>query len=241
MAPEKGDDATFDPFAEDAAIAFAGDKGQQLLASQLRTLEDVADLRAGRPPESRAVRKWASFPELERAVQDEDAGDGKGSLVERNVRDAFELCRRWGPQAGKLAAALRRAAQRGATEEGRRRAVVFTTSHKAKGLEWDAVVVHDDFAPFVDDLGDPVSFVHAEEINAWHVAVTRARRTLYVPPKLDALRAWCEQQDAAPGAPATPRPRGGLSLAALMGGGGMLSGTVSQSQRSVRRAGPDGW
>ena len=74
-----------------------------------------------------------------------------------------------------------------------------------------------------------------------HVAVTRARRTLYVPPKLDALRAWCEQQDAAaPGAPATPRPRGGLSLAALMGGGGMMSGTVSQSQRSVRRAGPDG-
>ena len=73
------------------------------------------------------------------------------------------------------------------------------------------------------------------------VAVTRARRTLYIPPKLDALRTWCEQQDAAPGAPATPRPRGGLSLAALMGGGGMLSGTVSQSQRSVRRAGPDGW
>ena len=241
LAPENSDDATFDPFAEDAAIAFAGDKGQQLLANQLRTLEDVADLRAGRPPESRAVRKWSSFPELERAVQDEDSGDGKGSLVERNVRDAFELCRRWGPQAGKLAAALRRAAQRGATEEGRRRAVVFTTSHKAKGLEWDTVVVHDDFAPFVDDLGDPVSFVHAEEINAWHVAVTRARRTLYVPPKLDALRAWCEQQDAAPGAPATPRPRGGLSLAALMGGGGMLSGTVSQSQRSVRRAGPDGW
>ena len=30
----------------------------------------------------------------------------RGSLVERNVRDAFELCRR-GPQAGKLAAALR--------------------------------------------------------------------------------------------------------------------------------------
>ena len=119
--------------------------------------------------------------------------------------------------------------------------MVFTTSHKAKGLEWDTVVVHDDFTPFVDDLGDPVSFVHAEEINAWHVAVTRARRTLYVPPKLDALRAWCEQQDAAPGAPATPRPRGGLSLAALMGGGGMMSGTVSQSQRSVRRAGPDGW
>ena len=26
----------------------------------------------------------------------------------------------------------------------------------------------------------------------------RARRTLYVPPKLDALRAWCEQQDTAP-------------------------------------------
>ena len=53
--------------------------------------------------------------------------------------------------------------------------MIFTTSHKAKGLEWDTVVVHDDFAPFVDDLGDPVSFVHAEEINAWHVAVTRGR------------------------------------------------------------------
>ena len=215
------DDATFDPFADDAAICFAGERGAQLLANQLRTLEDVAALKAGRQVESRGVKKWTSFQHLERAVVEEDAGDGKGSLVERAVRDAFELCRRWEPQAGTLAAALRRASARGATEEERKRAVVFTTAHKAKGLEWDTVVVHDDFSPFCDDLGDPVAFLHAEEINTWHVAVTRAMHSLYIPPKLDALRAWSERAEAAPGrpgAPATPRPRGGLSLAALMGG-----------------------
>ena len=117
------DDVTFDPFSEDAAICFAGERGAQLLANQLRTLEDVAALKAGRPVESRGVKKWTSFQHLERAVLEEDAGDGKGSLVERAVRDAFELCRRWGPRAGTLAAALRRAAARGATEEGRDRPI----------------------------------------------------------------------------------------------------------------------
>ena len=220
LAPEKGDDATFDPFAEDAAIAFAGDKGQQLLANQLRTLEDVADLRpaarrvAGRAQVVELFRNWSAPSRTKIRVM------ARGVLSSATSGTRLNCVGGGAPRQGKLAAALRRAAQRGATEEGRRRAVIFTTSHKAKGLEWDTVVVHDDFAPFVDDLGDPVSFVHAEEINAWHVAVTRARRTLYIPPKLDGLRAWCEQQDAAPGAPATPRPRGGLSLAALMGGRG---------------------
>ena len=32
-----------------------------------------------------------------------------------------------------------------------------------------------------------------------------------------------------------------MNLISFMGGGGMLSGTVLQSQRSVKRAGPDGW
>ena len=56
------------------------------------------------------------------------------------------------------------------------------------------------------DLGQRGSRLEAEHVvraaleegRRRRAAVMRARRTLYVPPKLDALRAWCEQQDTAP-------------------------------------------
>ena len=50
--------------------------------------------------------------------------------------------------------------------------MIFTTSHKARSegiLSWCMMISSS------PTIGDPV-LVHAEEINAWHVAVTRARR-----------------------------------------------------------------
>jgi F-box DNA helicase 1 len=53
--------------------------------------------------------------------------------------------------------------------------VVLTTAHKAKGLEWDQVLMAEDYCPLVKD-GEPVdpARVDPDEINLIYVAMTRA-------------------------------------------------------------------
>ncbi|GEL48575.1 DNA helicase [Cellulomonas hominis] len=56
--------------------------------------------------------------------------------------------------------------------------ILITTAHKAKGLEWDAARIGDDFPqPRIDEDGQ-VSIPAAEELRLAYVAVTRARRAL---------------------------------------------------------------
>jgi F-box protein, helicase, 18 len=54
--------------------------------------------------------------------------------------------------------------------------IILTTAHKAKGLEWDNVLIMDDFVPLVKDetIVDPAG-VDPDEFNLIYVAVTRAR------------------------------------------------------------------
>ncbi|MEX3629734.1 MAG: UvrD-helicase domain-containing protein [Burkholderia sp.] len=64
-----------------------------------------------------------------------------------------------------------------------RAAVCVATAHKSKGLEWEQVVLTDDFIslPPDDDDYDP------EEINLLYVAITRAIRVLEPTPSVQAL------------------------------------------------------
>jgi len=57
--------------------------------------------------------------------------------------------------------------------------VLFTTVHKAKGLEFNEVKLHSDFTELTVDqtLKDP-SKIEPEEINILYVAVTRAKKKL---------------------------------------------------------------
>ncbi|WP_121117525.1 UvrD-helicase domain-containing protein [Croceibacterium ferulae] len=71
--------------------------------------------------------------------------------------------------------------------------IVVSTAHKAKGREWDNVIVLDDFDPPADlaarRRGDAKKTVDTDQqINLLYVACTRARRRLYLAPPLhDAL------------------------------------------------------
>ncbi|SOV06889.1 related to DNA helicase Fdhp [Ustilago sp. UG-2017a] len=62
--------------------------------------------------------------------------------------------------------------------------VVLTTVHQAKGLEWDNVVVDDDFRPvFGNDKTQRVEvagYWHQDELNHLYVALTRAKKRLVV-------------------------------------------------------------
>lgn len=58
--------------------------------------------------------------------------------------------------------------------------VTITTAHKAKGLEWDRIMIHDDARPFVSDRDDGTIVLNEEECNLLYVAVTRARLEAFV-------------------------------------------------------------
>ena len=59
--------------------------------------------------------------------------------------------------------------------------IVFSTIHKAKGREWDNVVVGDDFTLFIQDDGMmELLKEHSEEFNLLYVAITRAKYKLHL-------------------------------------------------------------
>lgn len=55
--------------------------------------------------------------------------------------------------------------------------IFLTTAHKSKGLEWETVVISDDF-PIKPEKEENTN---TQEINLFYVAVTRAIKTLYLP------------------------------------------------------------
>lgn len=62
--------------------------------------------------------------------------------------------------------------------------VVFSTAHKAKGLDWNYVEIADDFKILAETEGilaaDALGFVNDQELNLLYVAVTRAKTSLQV-------------------------------------------------------------
>ena len=61
--------------------------------------------------------------------------------------------------------------------------VCFTTSHRAKGREWDCIHLLDDIIDPGDDvfLENPEAGVLIEALNILYVAMTRARRRIMYP------------------------------------------------------------
>ena len=135
-------------------------------------------LSAGSP-----LREFAAWKELVEHVEAEDGGgDGKLGLV---VSLAPMLA------AEDFLAQVARLEQRFCASEDAA-LVVMTTVHQAKGLEWDRVVVADDFYPpfaaSVPALRVQVAALGAQdELNNMYVALTRARRELVVP---DSVLEW---------------------------------------------------
>ncbi len=62
--------------------------------------------------------------------------------------------------------------------------VIVTTTHQAKGMEFDTVRLCDDFADLcVFEKNEAKFRQNSSDVNLWYVAVTRARRVLVLPPK----------------------------------------------------------
>ncbi|MGX9835939.1 UvrD-helicase domain-containing protein [Enterobacter dykesii] len=71
--------------------------------------------------------------------------------------------------------------------------VTVSTAHRSKGLEWDVVVLNEDFC----DITDPLLSAEErqDETNLLYVAVTRARKTLVLNELMQCLKAGEGQKD----------------------------------------------
>jgi len=92
--------------------------------------------------------------------------------------------------------------------------VTFTTAHKSKGLEWDSVVLAEDFDNLMSEInglprtreiqykwmqGKPervADVIETEEINLIYVAMTRAKQTLYLAEDMHEFMQWARLNPA---------------------------------------------
>lgn len=92
------------------------------------------------------------------------------------------------------------------SEQGRAAAnVLMCTAHRSKGLEFDQVVLDNDFPSLLDDeTGEPIfatSVAEQQEVNLLYVAVTRAERAIQLNETLNDYLAWKrENQEMSRGA-----------------------------------------
>ncbi len=171
------------------------------------------------------IKKFSSFDEVEEHARGEGTG-GHGRDVELALQ--IEFVKEQGDDIPGLLELLRK--QSCGPNEAK---LAFSTVHRAKGKEWDAVRLLDDFLDPNDEeflkKGDPE--VVAEESNILYVAVTRARKKVMYPEELYEWFASLtapsvetshrmeprasgrnEGSNEAPSATSTPKPAGTLSL-----------------------------
>ena len=121
-------------------------------------LENLVHLKV----DGRRYRKFTSFDELEKyALETND----KELLVNIAIVKKHE---KYGGMLEKLRK-IQAFCGNSNNSSGREPDYIFTTAHKSKGLEWDRVLVLDDF-----------NNEHESEVNILYVAVTRAKKSLLV-------------------------------------------------------------
>ncbi|KAI3626700.1 hypothetical protein CBS14141_000701 [Malassezia furfur] len=139
------------------------------LAALLRDARTLYCGDAPLPPHS-ALREFAAWKELVEHVEaDDGGGDSKLALV-------VSLAPLLGaPDFAAHVARLERCCCASADAAS----IVLTTVHQAKGLEWDVVVLADDFSPSYDAAAPALrahvaSLALCDEVNHMYVALTRA-------------------------------------------------------------------
>lgn len=140
-------------------------------------LRDAHALYHGKKASSLPLRDFAAWKELVEHVQAEDSGGDSKLGLAVSLAPLLD-------QPDFLEQVARLETRFCAAEE--EALVVMTTVHQAKGLEWDHVVLADDFSPLYEmcppTLHPQVTqWAAQDELNHMYVAITRARKELVIP------------------------------------------------------------
>lgn len=127
------------------------------------------------PRLSREYRDFEEYKSIAKATSD----------VEMN--QAISLLDKYFPLPQKL-----QILRRQATTSEKDADVVVSTAHRSKGLEWDTVILNEDFADITDPLLSDVA--RTDETNLLYVATTRARKLLV---RNELLKLLCEPDELA--------------------------------------------
>lgn len=120
------------------------------------------DLQAGKGTDHPDLAAFTTWKELLEYVEEEEGGSDLGRLV--------NIINRVGP--GAAISAIRNLVTKD------RARVTVSTAHKAKGLEWDRVLVADDFAPPTEEDREAGKTVDPADLMLAYVTVTRAKQEL---------------------------------------------------------------
>lgn len=137
-------------------------------AYQISDLEDVYNLKNGRKDEIRNKRLFGQFRDFESFS--EAAEESKDAEMNRMLRILKE-----NNDIPKLIAALRR----NSCDDPEIADVVLSTCHRAKGLEWDVVILDEDF-PDIFDVEKVTHEQRIDELNLLYVGATRAKKLLVI-------------------------------------------------------------
>jgi len=139
-------------------------------AYQLADLEDVHALKSNRHGDIRNKRLFRPFGDFGTFVEAaEESKDAEMNRLVRITKEHHDIPR--------LVADLRDHT----TDDPAAADIVVSTAHKAKGLEWDVVVLQDDF-PDIFDTEKVTPEQRKDELNLLYVANTRARKVLVINP-----------------------------------------------------------
>jgi hypothetical protein len=136
-------------------------------ADALRLLDGVIRLQKGQPTD---VPEFFGFANWQEVVKFSESEEGQ------HIKTFVRLVERHGES--KLRSYLSRVAQRAGGCS-----LIISTAHKAKGQEWDNVVVVDDFI-VVQKTEEGKEIVDESELRLLYVALTRARRLVQIPQSL---------------------------------------------------------
>lgn len=137
-------------------------------AYQISDLEDVYHLKVDRKNEIRNKRLFGQFADFSGfAEAAEESKDAEMNRMLRILKDHNDI--------PKLIAALRR----NSAEDAAHADIIVSTCHRAKGLEWDVVMLEEDF-PDIFDEEKITPDQRVDELNLLYVAATRAKKVLVI-------------------------------------------------------------
>lgn len=144
---------------------------------QVSDIEDLHNLRVGNKDaitNPKLAKQFPTFAQYEKAA--EETKDPEMIRMLKILKDH--------PSVPRLLSSLRKNMALDAEDAD----VVVSTAHRAKGLEWDTVVLENDFPETVEqDYRQMDSLQRSDELNLLYVAATRAMKTLVINAAIEEL------------------------------------------------------